>query len=66
MRMTTTNYLFPSDVVIAAAAPEDIGTLAQAETWVLTAPNPDFANLDRRLFQYRRRVLAEIKETTEN
>lgn len=34
------NFITPSSVAIAAAAPEDIGALAHAETWVLTAPDP--------------------------
>jgi hypothetical protein len=34
------NYIASSDVVIAAERPEDIGALAQAKTWVLTAPTP--------------------------
>jgi hypothetical protein len=34
------NFITPSQVALAAAAPEDIGALAQAGTWVLTAPDP--------------------------
>lgn len=34
------NYIFGSDVVIAAKEPEDIGTLNGAPTWVETAPTP--------------------------
>jgi hypothetical protein len=34
------NYIFGSDVVIAARAPEDIGALNGAPTWVETAPTP--------------------------
>jgi hypothetical protein len=34
------NFFFASDVVIAAEQPADIGTLSDAKTWVLTAPNP--------------------------
>jgi len=35
------NYIFTSDVVISAESPVDIGALAQAKTWVLTAPRPE-------------------------
>jgi len=35
------NYIFTSDVVISAENQADIGALAQAKTWVLTAPKPD-------------------------
>jgi hypothetical protein len=34
------NYIFPSDVAISAQDPADIGALAHAKTWVLTAANP--------------------------
>jgi hypothetical protein len=34
------NYIFGSDVVIAARAPEDIGALNGAPTWVETEPTP--------------------------
>jgi hypothetical protein len=34
------NFITPSQVALAAAAPEDIGALAQAGTWVPTAPDP--------------------------
>ena len=34
------NYIFGSDVVIAANEPEDIGPLNGAPTWVRTAPVP--------------------------
>jgi hypothetical protein len=33
------NYIFPSDVAISAERAEDIGALAEANTWVLTKPN---------------------------
>ncbi len=32
------NYISATDVVIAAREPDDIGTLSNAKTWVLTAP----------------------------
>jgi hypothetical protein len=33
------NFITPSQVAIAAAAPDDIGVLADNKTWVLTAPD---------------------------
>ncbi|HEY1474637.1 MAG TPA: fused MFS/spermidine synthase [Pseudolabrys sp.] len=34
------NYIYRSDVAIAAENPDDIGELAKAKTWVPTEPNP--------------------------
>jgi hypothetical protein len=34
------NYIFPSEVVISAERPEDIGALTQDTAWLPTAPDP--------------------------
>ncbi|HEY4140799.1 MAG TPA: fused MFS/spermidine synthase [Pseudolabrys sp.] len=56
------NYIFGSDVVIAARAPEDIGPLNGAPTWLQTAPTPgvrtwtdDYSNIIGTFWRKQRR-----------